>query len=739
MADLAHWEFMMKVCSVPFHSLVARTALGCLAALCVFPLMAAKKPVTIADMMSQQRSFAPSPLWRPDGSAFAYREHGKVFLYDAATAQAKEWFDLTALEQATKKPITAPQPYNWQNRRVSETSMQWFPNGKDVLVSAGGDLFIVHPDGKNDKITPAGSENEDPKISPDGSSILYRHDFNLYVLKISDRKVKQLTSDGTPTLMNGKLDWVYPEELDLGTASWWSPDSKFVAYFQFNVSKEFMYPQADLLGERAVAEPERYPQAGTANAQVKLGAVSATGGRTTWMALGDTDYSLLARVNWLPDSDTLAVQRLTRVQDQLELLFVNRTTGAARGVIAEKSKTWINVSDDTHFFRNKSEFLWSSEATGFRHLYLYSYNGTLIRQVTSGDWEVRRVVAVDETKREVYFTSSQESPLEDHLYSVSLDGGQPQRLTKEPGTHSINGNEQGSFYMDTWSNVTNPPQTTLHDATGKQIAVFRAADRKVADEYAMQPTEFVKVTAPDGTLLYAKLIKPAGFEPSKKYPVVVFIYGGPHAQSVRDGWSGITWEQVLAHQGYVIWQLDNRGSSGRGHQFEEPLYRELGRVELSDQRVGVNKLISMGFVDPKRIGIFGWSYGGFMTLYSLLHAPDVFKAGIAGAPVTDFHNYDTIYTERYLGLPGENKAGYDKSSNVLAADKLQGKLLIIHNFEDDNVLFQNSLQMTNALQKADKQFDFMLFPQKSHGVGGPVRKTMYEGMTDFFNKNLKGE
>jgi dipeptidyl-peptidase-4 len=737
--DLAHWGFAMNSISCPIKTLLSRPALGCLAVFCVLPLLGAKKPVTLADMLSQQRSFAPSPVWRPDGAAFAYRDHGKVFLYDAPGGKAKEWFDLNALEESTKKASATGQPFNWQNRRVSETSLQWFPNGKDLFVSAGGQLFVVHADGKSDRLGSATVDAEDPKLSPDGSSVLYRRDFNLYVLTISDGKTTQLTNDGTPTLMNGKLDWVYPEELDLGTASWWSPDSKSIAYFQFNVGKEFVYPQADLLGERAVAEPERYPQAGTPNAKVKLGVVSAAGGPTQWMDLGDTDYTLLARVNWLPDSMTIAVQRLTRVQDRLELLFVDASSGAARAVLTEKSKTWINISDILHFFKATNEFLWSSEASGYRHLYLYSNSGHPVRQLTSGDWEVRRVVAVDDEKREVYFTSSHESPLEDQLYKISLDGGEPQRLTKEAGTHSIHANEQGSFYLDTYSSLTSPPETTLHDAAGKQLAVFRAADRKIADEYEILPTEFVKVTAPDGTLLYAKLIKPAGFQASKKYPAIVFVYGGPGVQVLHDSWSALDWEQVLAHKGYVIWQLDNRGSTGRGHQFEEAIYREMGRAELGDQRAGVDKLISMGFADPKRIGIFGWSYGGFMTIYSLLHAPEVFKAGIAGAPVTDFRNYDTIYTERYLGLPGENKVGYDKSSNVLAADKLQGKLLIIHNFEDDNVLFQNSLQMTNALQKAGKQFDFMLFPQKSHGVGGPVRKTMYEGMTEFFDKNLKGE
>ncbi|MGA7411817.1 MAG: S9 family peptidase, partial [Bryobacteraceae bacterium] len=603
----------MKSIPRTIQTMLTSPALGCLVMFCVLPLLGAKKPVTLADMLSQQRSPVPSPIWRPDGAAFAYRDHGKVFLYDAPTAKAKEWFDLAALEESSKKTSNAGQPFNWQNRRVSETSLQWFPNGKDLLVSAGGHLNVVHSDGKSEWLGSAGDDAEDPKLSPDGSSILYRRDFNLYVLTISDGKKTQLTSDGTPTLMNGKLDWVYPEELDLGTASWWSPDSKSVAYFQFDVSKEFVYPQADLLGERAIAEPERYPQAGTANAQVKLGVVSAAGGPTKWMNLGTTEYTLLARVNWLPDSKTIAVQRLSRVQDQLELLFVDPSSGAARAVLNEKSKTWINVTDILHFFKEKNEFLWASEASGYRHLFLYSDSGQPVRQLTSGDWEVRRVVAVDDAKREVYFTSSRESPLEEHLYKISLDGGEPQRLTKEPGTHSINASEQGSYYMDTYSSVTNAPQTTLHDAGGKQVAVFRAADRKITDEYAILPSEFVKVTAPDGTLLYAKLIKPAGFQASVKYPVVVFVYGGPSAQTVRDSWAGLGWEQVLAHKGYLIWQLDNRGSSGRGHQFEEPLYREMGRVELADQRAGVDKLVSLGFADPKRVGIFGWSYGGFMT------------------------------------------------------------------------------------------------------------------------------
>jgi dipeptidyl-peptidase 4 len=707
----------------------------------------AKKPVTIDDILKPRGEFPSAAIWRPDGKAYVYQEHGKVMLFDAAKAKGTEWFDMAALEKQGKKAADGQKPFNWQNRRVAVNSMEWFPDGRDLLVATPGGLFEVHGDGKAERhASGADGEEEDPKLSPDGTSVLYRHGFNLYVLSLKSGAVVQLTRDGTETRMNGKLDWVYPEELEISTASWWSPDSKAVAYLQFETSKEFVYPQADLLGERAVAEPERYPQAGTPNAEVKLGVVSAAGGATKWMDMGDgtntgNAYTLISRVNWLPGSRAVAAERLSRVQDKLDLLIADVESGKTHTVLHEESKTWVNFQTSIHFLQKRPAFLWSSEAgNGFRHLYLYGEDGKLIRQLTHGDWEVRQVAAVDEEHGFVYFTSNAADPLEEDLYRVSIEGGEPQRLSKEAGTHRIHAAGNGSYYLDTYSSLTNPPETTLHSASGEQVAVTRAADRKQLDEFDIRPTEVVTLAAEDGTALYAKLIKPAGFDTGKKYPVVVMIYGGPGVgQAVRNSWPGLGWEQVLAHRGYVIWQLDNRGTFGRGHAFEAPIYHEMGKTELADQRAGIAKLIGMGFADEARIGIFGWSYGGYMTLYSLLHAPEVFKAGIAGAPVTDWHNYDTISTERYMGLPGENKEGYTKSSNVLAAEHLKAKLMIVHNFEDDNVLFQNTLQMLNALETADKQFEFMLFPQKSHGVGGPLRKDLYERMTSFFDRNLKGE
>src|SRR5579884_1590284 len=696
----------------------------------------AKKPVTIDDLVAHRRQAPITPIWSPNGNAFVYQDGGKVYLYDIRSRTSRVWFDSSAMHADAVAPVQ-PKEFGWRNRRVASESYQWFPNSKDLLAAIGGDLFIVHPNGKFDQITKTNINEEDPRLSPDGRHILYRWKSNLYVFDLSGKRVRQITSDGTPTLLNGELDWVYPEELEIGSAAWWSPDSKRIAYFQFNVADEFVYPQTDLIGERAVSEPERYPQAGTPNALVKLGVIPVEGGQTTWMNLGSTQNALLARVAWLPDSSALAVERLSRVQDKLDLLFCNPASGEVRTVLHEQSKTWINMANNLCLLKSLPEFLWTSERSGFRHIYRYSNRGELLGQLTSGNWEVTAINAVDEQRQRVYFTSSEISPLERQLYAVSFNGGERMRLTKEPGTHLIHANSEASYYVDNFSNLKQPAESLLRSEAGEQIAVLRAPDTKELDEYDLQPVEVVQVQAPDGAILYARLIKPAGFRPGTKYPAIVYVYGGPGIQSVHNMWYGIDWEQVLAHHGYVIWQLDNRGSSGRGHAFEEPIYHELGRQEVADQRLGVEHLIQMGFVDPARIGITGWSYGGYMTIHSLLLAPDVFKVGVAGAPVTDWHNYDTIYTERYMGLPDENVKGYNAASNVHNASRLQGKLLIVHNFEDDNVLFQNSMQMANALEKADKLYAMQVYPQKTHGVTGPIQKSLYQAMTAFFDTNLK--
>ena len=676
------------------------------------------------------------PAWSPDGKRFAYIRGGQVMIYDVAAKQEKELLSLDPLQKAAV-PIPEPQRFDWQNRRVSEDSLQWSDSGKQLLLSVRGDLFLFTLDsGKWDQLTATPEPEHDPKLSPDGARVAFRRGHDLYSMDLASRQVTRLTEDGNATLLNGELDWVYPEELDLGTAYWWSPDSKHIAYLQLDTAREMVYPQVALTGLRGTAEPERYPQAGTANADVHIGVTSAGGGNTRWMDLGDTRGYLIARVYWTPDSSKLAIERFTRVQNELDLTLADASTGAAKSILHESDPYWINHNDLFHFLSD-GRFIWGSERDGFQHLYLYRPDGKLDKPITEGNWEVTNLAGVDESHQMLYFVSSEASPLERQLYSIKFSGKDRKRISQGAGTHNISMSPTSDYYLDTFSNLTQPSRRTVHTIDGAEWSVYREADHRLTDEYEVLPSEIVTFKGSQGTLFYARLIKPANFHAGEKYPAIVMVYGGPGAQSVRNSWAGATWEQALAQRGFVIWQMDNRGSIGRGHAFETPIYHRMGKVELADQLEGIRYLLGRGIVDPARIGIYGWSYGGYMTLYSLLNAPDVFRAGIAGAPVTNWRNYDTIYTERYLGLPSDNAEGYRASSAVEYADKLKAKLLMVHNIEDDNVLFQNSMQMAEAFERSGKLFDMVIYPQKSHGVTGELRKQLLEKTTDFFEKNLK--
>jgi dipeptidyl-peptidase 4 len=710
-----------------------------LAGIAVLSLFAQKKPITIDTVIEQSREHEPPPqiVWAPDGKRFAYFQSSEVRLYDVALKSDRKLLALGPLEKAAV-PVPEPARFDWQNRHVSAESLEWMPSGKQMLLAVHGDLFLFSIDtGTWEQLTSTPEAESDPKLSPDGARVAFRRGHDLYALELSSHEFARLTDDGSATLLNGELDWVYPEELNLGTAYWWSPDSRRIAYLQFDIAHEFVYPQVSLTGVRAFAEPERYPQAGTPNADVRVGVIAATGGGTRWMDLGEPRGSLISRVYWAPDSSRLAIERLNRVQNHLDLLFADAGTGASRAILSETDPFWIN-QNDLFSFIGKDEFLWGSERDGFRHLYLYSLEGQQKKRLTEGNWEVTDLVGIDESQRKVYFLSTEPSPLERELYSVRLNGKDRTRVSREPGTHEVSMSPNAQYFVDTFSSLTEPPRSDVISAGGgDRLATFRAQKRTVPDEYVMQPEEVVQVKSQDGALLYGRLIKPVNFRAGEKYPAVVIVYGGPDEQTVVNSWAGANWAQVLASRGFVVWQLDNRGSTGRGHAFEAPLYRRIGKTELADQLDGVRDLIGRGFVDPARIGIYGWSYGGFMTLYSLLNAPDVFRAGLAGAPVTNWRNYDTIYTERYLGLPSENAEGYRASSPVDYAAKLKAKLLIVHNIEDDNVLFQNTIQMADALEHAGKLFDMVIYTGKSHGVTGPVRKQLLETETEFFEKNLK--
>jgi dipeptidyl-peptidase-4 len=457
------------------------------------------------------------------------------------------------------------------------------------------------------------------------------------------------------------------------------------------------------------------------------------------MDIGENTDIYIARVNWLTDSKHVAIQRLNRQQTVLDLLIADATNGQSRAALNETDQYWININNDLHFLKDGKRFLWSSERSGYRHLYLYDLEGKQLAQITKGEWEVSAVDAVDEGKALVYFTGTAKSPLERHLYRVSLDGSAISRITIHNGTHGVNISPDASAFVDTYSDVMTPPRQDIDRADGSLLRVVN--ENKVTElaEFRLSTPQFLSVKAHDGMPLNAVMTKPPDFDASKKYPVLIFTYGGPHAQVVVNAWGRNTalWNQLMAQKGYIIFSLDNRGSGGRGHLFEEPIHYRLGAQELSDQLDGVRYLKSLSYVDGERIGIWGWSYGGHMTLHAMFEAAGEFKAGFAGGPVTDWHFYDSIYTERYLGLLPQNEHGYRESSPIDKAAGLKGKLLIAHGTGDDNVHFANTLSLINELIETGKYAEVMPFPGRGHGVSDPpARKVLMNRVTQFFLDNL---
>jgi dipeptidyl-peptidase-4 len=466
---------------------------------------------------------------------------------------------------------------------------------------------------------------------------------------------------------------------------------------------------------------------------------SLKGGAPQRMDTGANPDIYLPRVSWLRDAKRVAIQRLNRAQTEIDLLVADSATGKSRLLLHEKDLYWINLSDDLYFLKDGKRFLWSSERSGYRHFYLYDLRGTELSQLTKGEWEETGLAGVDESKGLLYFSATEKSPIERHLYRVGLDGAGFARITEESGTHHAQMNAAADKFIDTYSNALTPPRQELFSAEGPRIAAI--CENKVAEleNFHLTRVEFLSVRTHDGMQLNAMMIKPPNFDPQKQYPVLVYTYGGPHVQIVTNSWAGVQflWQELMAQKGYIIFALDNRGSAGRGHLFEEPIHYRLGAQELSDQRDGAAYLKRLPFVDGKRIGIYGSSYGGHMTLHAMFEDPDDFKVGFAGAPVTDWHYYDSIYTERYLGLLPQNEESYQESSPVEKVRQMRGKLLVAHGTGDDNVHFANTLALLDAAIAAGKSIEVMPFPGLGHGINDPqARKLMMRRVTQFFLDNL---
>ena len=685
--------------------------------------------------------------WSPDGKRLSYfvaagsAKAAKTELWemDTQTGERRLLIAADKLETALLPSTRAASQATGLARHAAAQYL-WAPDGNALLFIGESSLTWFDLNTQSTKALVSGDEPiADAKISPDGRWASFVRDHNLSIVSVATNEIRALTAGGREELREGELDWVYPEELGITTAYWWAPDSSAIAYLEMDERPVAKYPIQNSLGEPSETEWERYPPAGSANPIVKVLVVSVKGGAPREMDTGkDTDI-YLPRVSWLPDGHRVAIERMNRAQDTLELLLADARSGSSRVILTEKDAYWINVSDDLRFLRDGKRFLWSSERTGYRHLYLYNLEGKQIAQLTHGEWEVTGLIGLDEDAKSVFFTATEKSPLERHLYHVGLDGSGFARVTQDAGTHEINMGAAAHAYLDTYSDAGHPPRQDLYRADGTKIAALNENAVPELADFARSPVEFLIVKTHDNVTLNAMIIKPADFDASRKYPVIVYTYGGPHAQVVRNAWGGANflWHEMMAQNGFLIFAVDNRGSSGRGHLFEEPIHYRLGAQELSDQRDGVRYLRSLPYVDGTRIGIWGSSYGGQMTLHAMFRDAGDFKAGFAGSPVSDWKLYDTIYTERYLGQPSVRVEEYEESSPVKTAGQLQGKLLIAAGTGDDSVHFANTLEVIDELIAAKKYAEVAVFPGRGHGISDPpARVVLFRRATQFFLENL---
>ncbi len=626
---------------------------------------AAQQPAGAGKALTVERIYSQPSLsgrltrglaWTPDGKLVSYFEtkgagkETKTELrgMDAASGERRLLVEADKLDSILPTDTSRPTQATGLGRRPP-SQYQWAPDGAGILFQGPTALAWLDIKSQAGRTLVSGKAAiADPKISPDGRFVSYVRDHNLWLVSVADGRERALTQGGTEEIRRGELDWVYPEELEIKTAYWWAPDSSAIAYLEMDERKVSQYPMVDFSSPSGEAEMERYPAAGGANPVVRVFVASLGGGEPRAFDMGAETDIYIPRVNWLTDSKHLAIQRLNRTQTVLDLLIAETATGKTRAVLSETDPNWINVSDDLYFLKDGKRFLWSSERSGYRHLYLFDLEGKQLAQLTKGEWEVSAVDAVDETKGLVYFTATEKSPLERQLYRIAFDATGFTRLTKEAGTHAAVLAPNAAAFYDTFSNAAAPQRQDLYRADGSRIATIN--ENKIAElgDYHLSPMEFLIVKSRDGAQLNASIIRPPDFNPQKRYPVLVYTYGGPHAQVVRNAWGGANflWHELMAQKGYIVFSVDNRGSAGRGHAFETPLHFRMGAQELSDQRDGVQYLKSLPYVDANRIGIWGWSYGGHMTLHAMFEGGDDFKVGFAGGPVTDWRYYDSIYTER---------------------------------------------------------------------------------------------
>ena len=738
------------------------------------PNASARKPLTIEAIFAGGGITGRPPetiRWTPDHTKFSYiqrddsGEHGELWLVDAATGQK------ALLVSESKLAALAPPIENIKDEREIERinryrvdPYHWAPDSKHLLFVPRGQLWLYSlENGTAVQLSASPDRSGDPKFSPDGSRLAYVRKHNLYVRHVSSDTETQLTRDKDDkdkdkdkdekkkdaNLLNGEVDWVYAEELGVRSNYFWSPDSKNIVFLRMDETRVPTYPITDWMPTHPTVDMEKYPKAGDPNPVVRLGVVSASGGDVKWISLTDDADTYIPRFGWVRDG-VLWAEVLNRAQDHLDLYFIDARSGRSRKVLTETAaNAWVNVNDDMTILQSGDRFLWSSWRDGTTQLYLYSFDkenplasdAKLERQLTKGDFEMLGVEAVDEEDGVVYVTCNRDDPRERHIYSVKLDGSGFEPVTDEDGTHHAIFAGDGKHFVDEFSALMTPPRTLIcsTDNTCKNVWKSRSVD-----DYKLTAPQFLEFKADDGTTLYGQLLLPPESTPGK-IPLIVNIYGGPAAQLVRNSWienwtgsSGL-FHQLLSQRGFAIFTVDNRGTPARDRKFMTAVRHQFGAIELQDQLTALDQLfVQYPQLDRTRVGIWGWSNGASMTLYAMTHSP-MFKAGAAVAPVTDWRNYDSIYTERNNGLPTDkDTTSYTDLNLPKVADKLQGSLLLAHGTGDDNVHFQNSIQMVEALIQAGKQFQFMVYPNKTHSIrGSDDRDHLFHLIEDHFEHALK--
>lgn len=697
---------------------------------------------------AQWESVLPEIRWLSDGKHYLQirtdrkaktSQWSKV---DVASGRAQPFYEAAKMEAALGKiPGTSAED---ARRLARQENYTLGPQENAVLIDIADDLYSYElGSDRAARLTSTAGVEREASFSPDGRVVAFVRENNLFVVDRESRRERALTTDGGPKLLNGVLDWVYQEEIygrGNFTGYWWSPDGARIAFLQLDETPVKEFTVIDHIPYRQLVELTPYPKAGDPNPRVRLGVVDVRGGEARFLDLYKYQNSefLIVRVSWTPEGKKIAYQVQDREQTFLDLNLADPVSVESKTLLRETTKAWVNENGDPKWLKDGS-FLWMSERSGWKHLYHHAADGSLIRPVTQGAWEVDSLHGVDEAAGLVYFSASERSPVDRDAFRARLDGTGRARLTETPGWHQVKLAPTLGHFVDTWSDVTTPPKLRLHQATGSLLRTIEENPLAALAEYRLARPELVEVKTRDGFVMEAFLLKPPDFDPSRKYPVWVHTYGGPHAPQVVNRWTGAggyLWYQFLAQNGFIVWICDNRTASGKGAESTWPVYRRFGETELQDIEDGLEWLKQHPWADGSRIGIDGWSYGGFLTSYALTHSKS-FAAGIAGGSVTDWRDYDTVYTEKYMATPQNNPEGYRKSSPVFAAKDLHGRLLLIHGTMDDNVHLQNTVQFAHELQKAGKSFELMLYPKSRHGVTDPPLVRHLRGvMLDFMLRTV---